>query len=475
MRSSRVFWLVLPLALAACGESPAEDRLEGQASVALTNVPADVQCLRITFEGTQTVKRLWAVMPSQPATAPLDGLPLGDVIVSAEAFDQPCNTLSEGSLATWLSQGVAVTILEGVAANIGLTMHRAGRGNVTVDFPGTPVINPAPTFAAPLAVGGTSPRDFDLADLNGDGFADLISLESSAPDLFVRPGNAAGTFGAPFVTPVGQSGARALGLADWDGDGRLDVLVGFDGGGPARLLRGTGGLSFRPPIATEVSGPVTRMAVFDFDGDRHADVVTADNSNALTVYRGTVQPYFAELTRLTLPGQVSSFSVASSPFGTAALVAGLTSNTVVYLGFDGVTFGVQQLPLPGASAVALEQFAGDLELMTAAANAPISGAVFNGVGVLQPVSTGVGVASLRNIAGADLNSDGLADLVGAQAQGTGVLVYRSVGGMRLSLVSTLAANGQALRIRLAQISGDAKPDIIASTTNGFSVFRNTSP
>jgi hypothetical protein len=474
MRSSRVFWLALPLSLAACGEAPAEDRLDGEASVALTNVPADVQCLRFTVEGTQTVKRLVGVTPTQAANFSLAGLPNGDVIVSAEAFDQPCNTVVEGSVASWLSEGVPVTILPGYAPEIAIAMQRAGRGSVTVDFPDTPVINPAPSFASPVSVSGANPRDFDLADLNGDGVLDLVSLEGSAPDLYVRPGNAVGTFGAPVISPLGLSGARALALADWDGQSRTDVLVGFENGGGARLANGRGGLTFAPPGPTEITGPVARMIAFDFDADGFADVATSDGSGTLTVYRGTVQPYFSQLARVGV-GAVTSLAAGPNPFGTATLAVGLSSNTVAYLSFDGADFGLQHLPLPGASAVALGRFSQELELMAAGPNAPISAATPQPSGTLRPMNTGTPSANLRSIAGADLNGDGLADLVGGQNQGSSVSVYRSLGELRLGPAQTLAANGQVLRVRLAQVAGDAKPDIIVSTTNGFSVFRNTSP
>src|SRR5205823_2206521 len=71
--------------------------------------------------------------------------------------------------------------------------------------------------AVPYAV-AAYPLDMVVGDFNGDGKADLVTI--NATQVSVLPGSGDGTFGAAQTAAVG-SGLRSVAAGDFNGDGRL--------------------------------------------------------------------------------------------------------------------------------------------------------------------------------------------------------------------------------------------------------------
>jgi hypothetical protein len=88
-----------------------------------------------------------------------------------------------------------------------------------------------------------------VADINQDKIPDLIvaSTHDQGPDLLVALGRGKGNF--DFVQNPGTNKQKArtaqLEIADWDGDGKLDAVVGPDAGGRPHVLLGDGKGGFR--------------------------------------------------------------------------------------------------------------------------------------------------------------------------------------------------------------------------------------
>ncbi|MDP5277946.1 VCBS repeat-containing protein [Sphingomonas sp. DG1-23] len=144
-----------------------------------------------------------------------------------------------------------------------------------------------------------------LRDLNHDGRADLVSLrltfeggQVNSSVLSVRLSDAGGAPGSETVYNLPGRG-NALAMADVNGDGKLDAVVGTWGG--YSVLFGNGNGTFQPTISEFVLGGVRALAVGDVNGDGLIDLVyyANDESGKLRVLLGNGNGPFALSQTLT--------------------------------------------------------------------------------------------------------------------------------------------------------------------------------
>ncbi len=126
----------------------------------------------------------------------------------------------------------------------------------------------------PVAVGGDPYRGMAVTDLDGDGHVDVLTPNRSS--VAIQIGDGRGTFSSaphlesasvpPFSTTVG----------DFNGDGILDVVAG-SGNGPGRLMvwlgRGGGLAEPDPKAPYEIADGPTKLATADMDGDGLDDIL----------------------------------------------------------------------------------------------------------------------------------------------------------------------------------------------------------
>lgn len=138
----------------------------------------------------------------------------------------------------------------------------------------------AGTFGAPstYATGGQA-ADVVVADVNSDGFADILVTQDQAGVVLVFLGDGTGVLNAPTPWPV--SGAGPLVVADVDGDGLRDLVVGAQG---LRVSRNLGGGTFGAASSWSIDPVVRDVAVGDLDGDGRLDVAGACDGYVVVAY-----------------------------------------------------------------------------------------------------------------------------------------------------------------------------------------------
>src|SRR5262249_9794436 len=151
-----------------------------------------------------------------------------------------------------------------------------------------------------------------LADLNKDGFVDLIGAYGGCggadPSLDVLLNNGDGTFPPPRSYHAGHEPSRVA-TGDFNNDGNLDVIVSDAYNGGQQLLLGKGDGTLQPAIRVPVVNNVFSswdISVADFNNDGKLDFVFAAYSTQIVVQLGNGDGTFGKHIVLPVGGSASS-------------------------------------------------------------------------------------------------------------------------------------------------------------------------
>ena len=133
---------------------------------------------------------------------------------------------------------------------------------------------------------GSNPRSVIAADINGDGFPDLIagnSLGFPNSTVSILTNNGGGIFGSNATVNVAR-GCYGVVAADFNGDGLTD-LIAFDASDiPGIISVVTNSTAGFGTYFTIVAGHEPQaMAMADFNGDSKPDLVLGNTGNSITV------------------------------------------------------------------------------------------------------------------------------------------------------------------------------------------------
>jgi hypothetical protein len=337
----------------------------------------------------------------------------------------------------------------GPFANIGSVAVMLGNGDGT--------FQPAVSYGA----GSSSPRVVVVADVNGDGKLDLVVANRCSDNgclvealVAVLLGNGDGTFQAAVTYNSGGLFTGSVAVADVNGDGKPDLVVGNSCADPncdgsVGVLLGNGDGTFQP-VVTYPSGGLgaSSVAVADVNGDGKLDALLI--TGKLLCEGGTCH--------------------------------GITVVGVLLGGGDGTFQPAVTYPTGGlqATSIAVADVNGDGKLDLIVENSQCCGSLDgvmgvllgNGDGTFQKVVTyksgagGLGTSA----AVADVNGDSKLDVVATDQCASGNCINKG-------LVAVLLGNGdgtfQAAQtydsggfltnsVAAADVNGDGKPDLVVA-------------
>jgi len=284
---------------------------------------------------------------------------------------------------------------------------------------------------------GFHPTALVVADFNGDGISDLAVLTRDSPSAVqIWFGNGDGTFQVGPSYAVGKY-AASLAAGDFNGDGAPDLVVAntgifFDFDPTVSVLLNRGDGTFQSAQSYAVGAYPSAVAVGDFNGDGHVDLVVilggGPSSNTYSVLLGNGDGTFQPANPYTIPF-FPYFVAVGDINGDGILDLAATvpdASVIILLGNGDGTFQVTQNYTPGdvEGPIALGDFNRDgaLDFVVGLRGGVAAVSLGNGDGTFQAAQHfSVGDTPLP-IAVADFNGDGYPDLAVGYAGGVAILL-----------------------------------------------------
>ncbi len=349
-----------------------------------------------------------------------------------------------------------------------------------------------------ISLAGKSPAAVATASLRGNGIVDLIVAEPDSSSIEVLMGNGDGTFGAGTLYSVAGL-PTSLAVADFNGDGHLDVTVGVMANGdivPWLVMfpgNGSGGLG--TPVTftgSTISGPdITSIVAGDLNGDGKPDIVAISNS-AIEVFLNQGNGSFAAGQAIGGTGDFDAIALGDMDEDHCLDLISVTGRGLGHVGkgnCDGTFQAYSSWTVFGTGTIGFGLQAADmngdghLDVITSGATSTESGenpnSRVNLVAVLVGDGTGNvgapkvyrGGAGMYSVAVVDLNNDGHLDAITADQDSDSATVYLNNGsggfgdpsggylGYNINnqqgTLQTEASNFVSL-----DVNGDHKPDLV---------------
>jgi hypothetical protein len=345
-----------------------------------------------------------------------------------------------------------------------------------------------------------------IGDVDGDGRKDLALTTGYAEDaasgqkLYLYLQNVDGTLAPPIRVASESSSAAGLAIADLDGDGRGEVVVGRRHG--VGILRWTPSVApSKPPYVYRYypAGRTDAIGITDVNRDGHADIVTYGYNLDFNVHLGTGGGGIARTIEGHLGGYRGDLKTADldgDGFRDVVLLAQNGGSNGVLLMNDGSDDLAEPVELlyaeePGSeqlAAIALGDFDGngDTDILLARDSRDVHFVSRDGSGNFGEVNVYTIPADVQAMATADLDGDGLDDLVASHESADPAIAARvslhfggpDGPGAKVTVTSGTksgygTASTAAHSLAVGDIDGDGCDDIVRALEGAAVLHRGS--
>jgi hypothetical protein len=287
------------------------------------------------------------------------------------------------------------------------------------------ILNNGTVVAPPLQRVGTRPVAIASADFNHDGKSDVVIADAGTSSLLVLLSNSGGNFSSPATYSISRSPV-ALAIADVNNDGNPD-LIAEDGNGIDVLL-GKGDGTFGAAITSAAAIGSSGFVVADFNSDGKPDIALFNSNGDVSILYGNGSGSFSA-------GPTLSLSGGATPAG---IFAGDFNN-------DGKQdLAVAYDPASGGFTGSINVLLGD------------GHGAFQSAGIVSIAGTVLGISA------ADLNHDGKLDLIAryfsSTSSGVAIALGKGNGTFQAPAYTSTIAGGSGIVV--TDLNGDGNPDLV---------------
>ena len=337
-----------------------------------------------------------------------------------------------------------------------------------------------------------SPAAVVNADVNGDGKPDLVEIGSDQT-IAVLLGRGDGTFKSPKEYYAAGNGLRSIAVADLDGDGKQDIVAVNGSDSTVSVLLGKGDGTFNaqteeqaqagdgtPAPSYAVGSGAVSVAIADVNNDGKPDILVTNFDDAtISVLLGNGDGTFK--TQTTVPVALGPTYVTAADMNHDGKLDLIVSSSKadsfgVLLGDGDGTFQAEtNTPLgPFTNVAPLQTLLvadfnhdGNLDVITTTSALNAQTVLYyggNGDGSFRPGRTLVTGRETAYLATADVNGDGIPDLIaGSFARQTlRVMLGNGIGGFSAGIDYPAAGISGSLATQaftIGDFNGDGHPDI----------------